>query len=106
MPKANLRSVRGATPLQTYECTVCKTKFVQKFNNLGDQRAIAELKAAILDQWDKHLYTAHRRQWDSLQKRRTSPRGSKKPEAEAPHETDREKTGQKILGDIRDVDES
>jgi hypothetical protein len=34
---------------------------------LADGKSVATLKAAIFKEWDAHLYSAHRRQWDFLQ---------------------------------------
>ena len=69
MPKANLRQVRGGAPLQEFECSVCKTRFFRRCANLADEKAVAELKSAILSDWEVHLYRAHRRQWDAEQKK-------------------------------------
>jgi hypothetical protein len=44
-------------------------KFSGQFD-LADPKSIAAHKAAIFKQWDAHLYSAHRRQWDFQQEKK------------------------------------
>ena len=67
MPKANLRQLRGGAPLQDFECSVCKQRISRKRENFADEKTVAAHKAAIFKEWDAHLYSAHRRQWDAEQ---------------------------------------
>lgn len=69
MPKANLRPVFGGAPFPDFECSVCKAKFSGKCN-VVDPKTVAVLKASIFKQWDAHLYSAHRQQWDFQQRKR------------------------------------
>ena len=66
MPKANLRAVPGARPFQQFERSVCKETFWSK-GDWTDPNAAAVLKASVFKQWDAHLFSAHRRQWDFQQ---------------------------------------
>jgi hypothetical protein len=67
MPKANLSPIRGGAPFQDFECSVCKAIISRKCDTLADGKSVAALKATIFKEWDAHLYSAHRRQWDFLQ---------------------------------------
>jgi hypothetical protein len=66
MPKANLRPIPGGAPFQDFECSVCKARISRKCDNLADGKSVAALKAAIFEEWDAHLYNAHRHQWNFL----------------------------------------
>jgi hypothetical protein len=67
MPKANLRQIPGGAPLQDFERSVCKEKLSVRIESFADGKIVAAHKAAIFKEWDAHLYSAHRRQWDSQQ---------------------------------------
>jgi hypothetical protein len=80
MPAPRLCSIKG----QGWFCSLCETKFKAKLphpkratvKGLEDpilkewQSAVAETKAALLKEWDKHLHSAHPRQWEREQKKR------------------------------------
>lgn len=70
MPKANLRQIRGGVPFQEFECSVCKRRITRKCADLTGEKMLSVHKAAIFKEWDAHLYSAHRRQWDALQAKR------------------------------------
>ena len=79
MPTPRLRS-KG----QELFCSLCKTEFKAKLPNPKQasfkdwedpilkewESAVVETKAAILKEWDEHLYSAHPRQWEREQKKR------------------------------------
>jgi len=71
VPKANLRPVPGSPPFQEFECSICRTRFSFKVE-VGNPKAPAALKAAILKEWDAHLYAAHGRQWGFEQKKKAN----------------------------------
>jgi hypothetical protein len=63
MPKANIRplpSSRG--PFHKTECSVCGEKF-----HVGSDSK--DFKEDILKQFDAHLYSSHRKQWDARQRK-------------------------------------
>jgi hypothetical protein len=63
MPKANLRVLESPSGLfHRTECTVCG----EKFYVLPE---VVDFKADMLKQFDAHLFSHHRRQWDARQKK-------------------------------------
>jgi hypothetical protein len=66
MPSPFLLATAGR-PSELY-CSLCKTKLVRP--DLSSQPTAHEAKAALLKQWDDHLYALHRRQWERNQKKR------------------------------------
>jgi hypothetical protein len=81
MPTPRMRSNRG----QEFFCSLCETKFKAKlpqpkqatFKDWEDpilkkwQSAVAETKTALLKEWDEHLHSAHPRQWEREQKKKS-----------------------------------
>jgi hypothetical protein len=65
MPKANLRQVPGGARLQDFECSVWKQRISRRLESFVDEKIVTAQKAAILKEWDAHLYSAHRRQWNA-----------------------------------------
>jgi hypothetical protein len=71
MPKANLRVLESsAGPFHRAECSVCR----EKFYVLPEVR---NFKADMLKQFDAHLFSHHRRQWDAQQKKLQHPKSAK-----------------------------
>src|SRR5215467_9496625 len=66
MPSPFLLATVGR-PSELY-CSLCKTKFVRP--DLSNQPTAHEAKAALLKEWDDHLYAVHRRQWERNQKKK------------------------------------
>jgi hypothetical protein len=63
MPKANLRVLESSAGLfRRAECSVCG----EKFYVLPD---VIDFKADMCKQFDAHLFSHHRRQWDARQKK-------------------------------------
>jgi len=67
MPSPFLRTTRGRPP--EFYCSLCKTTFKTKF----PESNVAQEKAALLQEWDEHLHSAHPRQWEREQKKRARP---------------------------------
>ena len=81
MPTPRLRSIKG----QEFFCSLCEAKFKAKLPQPKQatvkdwedpilkewQCAVAETKAALLKEWDEHLHSAHPRQWERGQRKRT-----------------------------------
>jgi len=64
MPKANLRALpseRG--PFHEAECSVCGQKF-----HVGSD--LKDFKTDMLKQFDAHLHSSHRQQWDAQQRKK------------------------------------
>ena len=72
MPKANIRPVPGTPPFEEFECSVCKTKFagIRDASDLSSVEATGVFKVALFKKWNEHLYAAHRRQWEAVQKKK------------------------------------
>jgi hypothetical protein len=63
MPKANLRVLKSpAGPFHKGACSVCGDKFYVS-------PEVKEFKADMLKQFDAHLFSNHRRQWDAQQRK-------------------------------------
>lgn len=63
MPKANLRVLKSPSgPFHKGKCSVCG----EKFDVLP---GVEDFKADLLKQFDAHLFSSHRRQWDAQQKK-------------------------------------
>jgi hypothetical protein len=65
MPSPFLRALPGTPP--EFECSLCKTKFFHP--RVWNENTAAEEKTALLKEWDEHLYSTHRRQWEREQKK-------------------------------------
>ena len=76
MPSAFLHTIRTTSgrPLEFY-CSLCKTKLRTKL----PEASVAKEKAALQDEWDEHLHSAHPRQWEREQNEgsQTSPKSSR-----------------------------
>jgi hypothetical protein len=64
MPKANLRPLQSARgPFHKAECSVCG----EKFHVASDSK---DFKEDMCKQFDAHLFSSHRKQWDAQQRKK------------------------------------
>jgi hypothetical protein len=64
MPRANLRVLKSPSgPFHKAECSVCGEKFYVL-------PGVKDFKEDMCKQFDAHLYTQHRRQWDADEKKK------------------------------------
>ena len=62
MPKANLRALESPSgPFHRADCSVCGEKFYVL-------PGVADFKEDMCKQFDAHLYSHHRRQWEAEEK--------------------------------------
>jgi len=68
MPSPFLRSTGGYSA--EFYCSLCKTRFKSKMPGSEQEKSLAQAKAALMKEWEKHLADAHPRQWEREQKKR------------------------------------
>ena len=66
MPSLFLRSMNGRPP--EFYCSLCNAKFPHP--GVWNENTAAKEKAALLKEWDEHLFSTHRRQWEREQRKR------------------------------------